>query len=345
MNILLSFRYASNPEKVDYQNANSKILFIRLNRIGDALVVTPLIHEIRHAVKSKIFLLADRKNYFVFENNKDIDKVITFEKGIRGIIAVLKFIKDNKINTVVDLHDDISTTVTFLIAFSKASNKFGLEKENKKIYTKTVPKLNPINYHVVDRILELCKLFTNNGKKEDLNIRYSVQKSAEVNVSKFIQNNELDGNFLVGVNISAGSSARFWGIDNYKKLFSLLSTFKLKYVLLTAPEDIKLAEKIAEEKINIYFSKNYNEYAAMISRLNLLFTPDTAAVHLASAFKVPVFGIYVKYKTNDMIWSPYRSKFDCIITEEPNLENVTFNEVRSKFEPFLRNILLEYDKK
>ena len=341
LNILLSFRYSSKPEEVDYQNANSKILFIRLNRIGDALVVTPLIHEIRQTVKSKIFLLADRKNNFVFENNKDVDQVIIFEKGIRGIITVLKFIKDNKINTVVDLHDDVSTTVTFLIAFSKASNKFGLEKENKKIYTKTVPKLNPKNYHVVERILEICKLFSNNCKKEDVNIQYSVQESSEVDVAKFLQNNKLNGAALVGVNISAGSNARFWGVENYHKLFAFLSTFDLKCVLLTAPDDIELAGQISEGKIKVYFSKNYNEYAAMISRLNLLFTPDTAAVHLASAFKVPVFGIYVKYNTNDMIWSPYRSKFDCIITEAPNLGNVTFDEVKTKFEPFLRDILLE----
>ncbi|MHB9011735.1 MAG: glycosyltransferase family 9 protein, partial [Ignavibacteriaceae bacterium] len=194
---------------------------------------------------------------------------------------------------------------------------------------------------VVERILEICKLFSNNCKKEDVNIQYSVQESSEVDAAKFLQNNKLNGAALVGVNISAGSNARFWGVENYHKLFAFLSTFDLKCVLLTAPSDIELAGQISEGKIKVYFSKNYNEYAAMISRLNLLFTPDTAAVHLASAFKVPVFGIYVKYNTNDMIWSPYRSKFDCIITEAPNLGNVTFDEVKTKFEPFLRDILLE----
>lgn len=344
LNVLLLFRHSSRPGQDDYQNPNSKILFIRLNRIGDALVATPLIHEIRKGVKSKLFLLADKKNHFAFENNNDIDKVIVFEKGLKGIFKVLRFIKDNDINTVVDLHDDVSTTVTFLIAFSNASNKFGLEKANKKIYTKTVPRLNSENNHVIVRLLELCRLFNIQYDKDSVNIRYLVQLDSEQHVANFLNNNKMTNSLLLGINISAGSKARFWGVSNYKRLLAFLSSFNVNYLILAAPEDLELAKEISEDSTRIYSSNNYNEYAAMISRLNLLFTPDTAAVHLASAFRIPVFGIYVKYNTKDMLWTPYRSKFDYVVTEESNLNNVSFESVIERFEPFLRNILLENDK-
>ncbi len=81
----------------------------------------------------------------------------------------------------------------------------------------------------------------------------------------------------------------------------------------------------------------------MISQLNLLLTPDTMAVHLASAFEIPVFGIYVHYNTDELIWSPYKSDFDCVVTKEPNLKNVTFEEVNKKFNPFLEKQISKYN--
>jgi ADP-heptose:LPS heptosyltransferase len=86
-------------------------------------------------------------------------------------------------------------------------------------------------------------------------------------------------------------------------------------------------------------SPDFDEFCAAISKLDFLFTPDTSAVHIASAFNIPVFGLYVKYNTNDMIWSPYKSKFECIITTEPNLNTVSFEDTIAKFKPFFESVL------
>ena len=96
---------------------------------------------------------------------------------------------------------------------------------------------------------------------------------------------------------------------------------------------------IVDEK-NIYpLSKDFSDIAAAILELNMLFAPDTSVIHIASIKKIPVFGVYVKYNTRDMIWSPYNTKFDCVITEEPTLKNVTLEEVKKKFIPFLEQTL------
>jgi len=341
INILLSFRFEAKPNKGNYLSEDSKILFIRLNRIGDALVITPLLHEIRKAVKGKIFLLVDRKNYFVFDNNNDVDQIIIFEKGIKGIFNVLRLIKENKIETVVDLHDDVSTTVTFLLAFAKSSNKLGLDKENRKVYTSTIPRMDPQRFHIIERMMSIGKFFQLSYSKDDLNIKYKPGLESEKNVQCFLEENNLQGKFLAGINISAGSDARFWGIENYKKLLTFFSGLDMNVLLITSPRDLERAKEISNNKINIYYSDSFDEFAAAISKLDFLFTPDTAAVHLASAFRVPVFGLYVKYKTNDMIWSPYCSKFEYVITEEQTLKNIKFEEVKNKLDPFIKSILLQ----
>ena len=73
----------------------SKILFIRLNRIGDALVTTPLLSEIKRQIGCKIFVLASSSNYFIFENPKLADEIVVYRKKANGIFSLIKMI--NKI--------------------------------------------------------------------------------------------------------------------------------------------------------------------------------------------------------------------------------------------------------
>jgi ADP-heptose:LPS heptosyltransferase len=147
---------------------------------------------------------------------------------------------------------------------------------------------------------------------------------------------------LIGINISAGSKARFWGIENYRRLIKFLSGYNVNILVLSSPRDANDAVEIAAENYVNFFSTDFGEFAAIISRLNFLFTPDTAVVHLASAFEIPMFGIYVKYNTTDMIWSPYKMKYESIITTNYNLEEITIEQVIGKLKPYLENILHEH---
>ncbi len=337
LNILLFFNSPRKNYDIIGDKDFSKILFIRLNRIGDALVVTPLLHEIKKNLNSKIYILADKNNFMAFGNNTDVDKLLIFNKGIKGFLDVLKFIKRENIQTVVDLHVDISTTVSFLIAFCKTKNKFGLEKGNKNIYTKTIENLDSSKYHIVDRILEISKLFNIEIDKNNINIHYTFADSSIKKVHEYINEKFPAKKALIGINISAGSTARFWGIENFKKIINYFIQYDANLILVCSPQDINLCREICNDKYYYFSSKNYDEFAAIISVLDFLFTPDTAAVHLASAFEIPVFGVYVKYNTNDMIWSPYKSKFDCVVTTEPNLRNLTFETVENKLKSFIEN--------
>ncbi|MCX6149051.1 MAG: glycosyltransferase family 9 protein [Ignavibacteriales bacterium] len=339
LRVLLLFKTRNKKDSYSF-NSNSKILFIRLNRIGDALVVTPLLKVVKDHLKCKIYLLADNKNHFVFTNNPSIDKVIIFEKGLQGFLETIRMIKAEQFDAIVDLHDDVSTTVSFLLAFSSCKNIFGLQKENEAVYTKTTDRLEPTKTHIIDRTLELTKLFNINYNRANVNVHYFPKAESQGKVKNILKRKGLTNKFLVGINISAGSDARFWGVERFQNLIKFLSGYDLHYVILSTTRDIKLALKILNEKQKNLYTPSFDGFAAMISELDLLFTPDTSAIHIASAFSVPVFGLYVNYKTDDMIWSPYKSDFDCNITTQPTLAKVEYDEVIKKFQPFLEKHLI-----
>lgn len=342
-NILLKILLLLNPsnKKIEETSFDSKsrLLFIRLNRIGDALVTTPLLSYLKEKLKCRIDILADKKNYLVFDKAEFIDNVYIFPKGLKGFSYFRNLSKQNRYDAVIDLHDDISATVSFLIASSPTRYKFGFAKGNEKIYNKTVVRPDSTSVHIVDRILTLTKLFDLEFPEEKLNINYKLLPESLRYIDKFLANNFLTPKFLLGINISAGSDARFWGVESYKKLISELKKYDINIIIISAEKDYKYAEEINQNNIPIFCEKNFNKFAAIVSKLNFLITPDTAVIHLASAYNIPVFGIYVKYNTTDMIWSPYNSPFEYIETIEPNLDNVSFESVRKKLIPFLLNYL------
>lgn len=342
-NLLLKILMFFNPIKkqtpLPHFTNNSNLLFIRLNRIGDALVTTPLFDEIKNQIGCKIFILADRKNHFVFRNNPAIDEVIVFEKGLKGLFSVNRIIKENNIKAVIDLHDDVSTTVSFLIALSNVKYKFGLRKSNSNIYSHVVDRLDSTKNHVIDRNLNLASLFGIKIDKKKVSVKfYPTEKEEKIAITQLTILNP-NNKFLVGINISAGSFARFWGIENYIKLYSSLSIFDVKVIIFCSENELLFAKKITDKK-NIYpVTKDFGIFASAIMKLNFLITPDTSVVHIASIKKIPTFGLYVKYNTKDMIWSPYNTDFEAVVTEEPTLKNISFEEVKTKLIPFLENHL------
>ncbi|MBK7867028.1 MAG: hypothetical protein IPJ75_08595 [Ignavibacteriales bacterium] len=105
-----------------------KVLCIRLNRIGDALVVTPFLHQLKLTTGCEITILADRHNHFVFRNNPDITNVIIYEKGTEGIGKLLKKINQMGYKAVFDLHDDVSVTVSYILKKLKVEYVAGLKE-------------------------------------------------------------------------------------------------------------------------------------------------------------------------------------------------------------------------
>ncbi len=340
--LLIAGRKKETPVNLSSQ---SKVLIIRLNRIGDALVATPFVKKIKIAQNPQIDILAGRKNHFIFKNNPNIAEIIVLQRGIAGLFKTLRILNKKKYNVVIDLHDDISTTVSFLLMFSNAPMKLGLNKGNSELYTKTAIRPDPQKVHVVDRLLNIYSIIGNdqNVGLAGLNIEYFVSGEKADNARKYLSSLFDREKMLVGINITAGSEARYWGTEKFKRLADHISEiYDVNILILSAPDYAEQARTIAGDKHSFYFSEDFEQFCAVVSRLDFLFTPDTFIVHIASAFRIPLFGIYVKYNTTDIIWYPYKSDYDCIVTEEPTLDNLACEVVIDKFDNFFGNYIDEY---
>jgi ADP-heptose:LPS heptosyltransferase len=217
--------------------------------------------------------------------------------------------------------------------------KFGLKKSNQTLYTHVVEKADPRKYHVIERILNLSTLFNLQIDSKAISVKYfptEAENKIAVDQLKFMNP---ENRFLIGINISAGSNARFWGVDNFNNLILILKKYNARIIVLCSEKDLHFANQIVTEPDLYPVTNSFGIFASAILNLDFLITPDTSIVHIASIKKIPVFGLYVKYKTDDVIWNPYNTDFEFVETEEPTLKNISLNQVQRKLIPFLEKHL------
>jgi len=322
----------NNCTKPDF-SLQRNILVIRLNNIGDALVTTPFLEQLNKNLNYKIDVLCHSRNSLVFINNKSIKELFILKKGIYNFVKCLFKLRKKIYYCIVDTHNDVSATVNLFLLFLKSKYRFGFNKSENNLYTKVIERPDASKTHIIEQILTLLILFGIQPDKNTAKVIYEFSEDSNVYINKFLTEHFPERKFLIGVNLFAGSMARYWGTEKFLRLMNFLKKYQVN-TLLIAPEILPF--KIDELENNFQLIKlNYVRLAALMSKLNLLITPDTSVVHLASAYKVPVFGLYVHFNTDEMLWKPYNTEFECAITKKATLDSIQYEEVESKLKPML----------
>ena len=324
------------PNTIDFNS--SKILFIRQDRIGDVLISTPIFATIKsHYPTTIVDVLLSKNNHFVLRNDPLIHRRWIYQKRIGKVISLLKSIRKEHYDFAVDMIDNPSVTSTILCLLSGAKWNVGIAKDNNYVYDIRVPMLSRRETHIVDRIAQLLVPFHIDPQTENLSLRYFTSTESEDFAESFLFANPLCKRPLVGINISAGGEARFWGIDNYRNLISFLIKKhpELCPLLLYQPSDKEKATKIVEGIKDVVLSpltKTFDQFAAIVKGLSFLISPDTSAIHLASAFGIPSVVLYVQSNKGLRIWEPYNVECEVIVTDIDNISTIPLLNVEEAFE-------------
>ena len=333
LNSFVTLKSAPKTEGIPEIEVSDTAVFFRLHKIGDALVSTPTIRAFKEKYGCRIVVVAEKRNWFVFKNHPDVDEVICYKKGIKGMLNVIEEVNALRPKVLINLHDRPTTTGSIIMGMIKAKYKLSIhDNRNDRLFTHTAPFLDPYKNHVVERIgavLRPLKIYPDNT----WNVVFEPSPEAINKAKSFIAQYQSTDHKVMGVNISAGSVARYWGSDNYKSLLDFLSAKKIPYILICSPDDYDLAKQIVAEN-KIACSNSFEEFAAIAQNITLLFTPDTSIVHLASAKSIPVFGLYVRESKGVKNWYPYRSKYDWEIASR-FITEISFEDIKEKLSNFI----------
>jgi len=324
------------PSDVDFNKC--KVLFLRQDLIGDALISTPVFDVLKRTYPGiTLDVLMSPKNHFVLQNDSSVRKRWIYAKSPVQLWKLRKNVRSEKYDFVVDLLDNPSTTSTLWCLNAGARWRVGLAKENDFCYDCAAPLLEKADHHVVERTANVMTCFNIDPSKADLQIRYFVSAESSQFAEQFWQSARLEKETVVGVNISAGDVVRSWWRENCREFLKEVAHHRpdWKILLMFKPEDREKAKSLAEKVHQVLLppaTPTFDHLAALVKRLTFLVTPDTSIVQLASAFSIPSVVLHLKISAlHGHLWEPFRSDAENLVASADNVDMIPWQQVYAAF--------------
>lgn len=341
LNFLLNKR---KKEAIDTKKLN-KILLIRNSKIGDAICCIPLLRELnKNFPKTQIDIYAGHDNYFIFEKLSYCDKIfIKYRKrhSYKTLwqVILMKFRRYDLIIEAVPMKFGTELAVWFMKAkWIFALGKFIDDQKALKLSREDLSFYDALVCHNEDtHTVEFLSGFLPFLGIKDYSVKmeFPYDKERHSYAKNFLsQFDKKKG--LIALNVDASKKRITLYKDDIVYLSKLLGDYFI--VILSLPsrqEEIKkiiLEEKLSNCTVS-YKTQTIFDAAELVRSCDMLISPDTSFIHIASAINLPVIGFY--YKENICSWGA-RSDFayTLVLDEEQEKRNSTLDEVSSIVDSF-----------
>ena len=296
-----------------------KILIMRLSSIGDILLSTPFIRQVRIAFpKSQIDFVIKNEYYSLIQFNPHLDKIYRYDKatGIQGLENLSRNLSEQKYDLVFDLHNNFRTR--YILAKIKTKKVFRIKKDKIKRALLVYVKLNMYKTitTIPQRYLAVGKQA---GIKDDDNgMEIFWRDSVELEVNSILQRNHTPEKFIV---IAAGAAhyTKRWPTDKYMKLIEkLLAYSNARIVLMGNDKEKKILSNlvISPRIINLAGQLSLLQAAAILGKAQVVVSNDSGLMHMATAVNTPVVAIFGS-TVKELGFFPYKGL--SVVHEEQNL--------------------------
>jgi ADP-heptose:LPS heptosyltransferase len=293
-----------------------KILLVQLGKIGDAVLMTPLIREIALNIPdAEIHVIVSSKAAPVYKDNPNIKKLLIYKKNPVSLFLIFIYLFINKYEWLIDPKDHYSKESAFIAKICKAEKSIGYNLPDKINFMFLVnsEKQNQ-KLHAVERNL-LCLKYLGIDKKAGLLPQLFPDSTIQKEIQKTFL---LHKNKNVLINISSGNSSRNWQIEHFIKVSEYCISKKFSVFITFKPADKKYAKIIGSyvSCVNIFNSPTICYIIALMPFMHLVITPDTSIVHIASAFNIPQVALFPDIEWNYYKFRPLSSKHAVIMPQK-----------------------------
>lgn len=338
-----------NKAKVTFSPAQvNSILVLRYDRIGDMVVTTPLFRALKKGFPgAELSVLASQTNAAVIKNNPNIDQIYVLPKSIASRLTLLMKLRRKRFSLLIDLehnliwHQIIHTRLIrpTWVATSFKCDRYGVDAHSLTLYDvmASVKPDNPM-VEIYLGISEALGLPRVEGDE-----RYQLVLSREnLEYAESYFNSE---NFFVGFNFFGSKKGWEISAEDFYKLCSEVFAIRptLKVLVFATQETLpRIKEVVAEATFSfirvVTPTSDVMDAAAIISKLNLLITPDTSFTHIACAFDIPLVNINPKGDEVFQNWKPIlpSGRVKVIFSkEEKSLKGYSYSELSDAVESYL----------
>lgn len=290
-----------------------KVLIIQTAFIGDAILATALVEQIKYLKPDFIIDILVRKgNESLLQNNPNLNKVWIWEKDknkLKNLFNLILAIRKSKFDYVLNLHRFVSSG--FITTFSGAHQKRGFTKNPMSIFfDKKIEHQIGNGKHEVERNFQLIADW---GKAEVSRPKLfpsetDFEKVKSLKEEKYV--------------VMAPASVWFTKALPIEKWVELCKTISAQNViyLLGARNDFQLCEKIKNALPDLNIQNlcgklNLLQSAALMKDAEMNYVNDSAPLHLCSSMNAPVKAIFCS-TVPDFGFGPLSQKSEIIQIKE-----------------------------
>lgn len=279
----------------------SRILVIQLAGLGDMVMATPAIENLRQLYpQAKICLLTNSRSADIVRGSPYIDEIFVLG-GFSNIFAIIKKLRSYHFDMVINLYRLYSfkgVLKMFLLFWAIGGRCWvGRDTDGRGFfYHLKVPERLSDKKHEVEYKLDIIR--TLGGEIKDINLRVEYDKDDKDYVNTTLNREGITENdILVAINCSTFKPSHNWMIESYTKLADyIVERLKVKVAFLGVGKERKLFVEIknlmSQEPLDFVGAFNTRQLAAFLGRCRLLISPDSGPVHVASALKVPMVVLF-----------------------------------------------------
>ena len=277
--------------------AMNRILVVQSGFLGDVVLSTPVMSELRARYpEAHIAGLTTPLAEPLLRHHPALNEVLVFDKrgvhsGIGGLWQMAGELRRAKFDAVFSLHKSYRTAVLLWLAGIK--ERFGFAEASAAfLYTKTATRSE--YKHEVIRNLALLKNI--DLDPETITQRMRVEFSAQERERAGELLERVSEGSLVGLAPGSVWATKRWTPEGFSELADRLSSAGYSVVLIGGPNDAEVGRQIElktqSSVLNLIGKCSLIESAAVIDRLELLVTNDSAPLHLASARGTPIVAVF-----------------------------------------------------
>lgn len=312
-----------------------RFLIVQVGKIGDMILTTPLFSELKKLFPdSEIYVLTSLKNNEIALRDKNVSGTIVYKKKFFSILKLISILRKIEFDYWIDTKDEYSSTSKTLLKFGKFNKSIGFNTKEKLF---NIPLEDYVKgEHTVEINLSPLHYFKNDYKTKTLSPYINIPSEISDKFNDFFKK---ISNKKILINISAGAENRYWKEEKWLELLKNIDK-SYKLILISDKRDRKLADKIISDfkgdNLTYLIAKNIFEVAEIVKNSDIVITPDTSVVHIASCFNIPIVAMFHNVEWVLKRYTPLSDKYKIITSLEKNsIEDIRVDNVIEKLNELL----------
>ena len=314
----------ANPEDMQKENITRILLVRQDSRLGNLLLMTPLIDSLHHAFPNAgIDLLISEGFEDVLERHAGIDQIIVFEKQKARMkpwsyIGLVKKLRESRYDCAVDVYDGrhFSLNNVLLTGFCGARYTIGYDRKDARSFFNMLVPVPPEDTHMADSLLGLGQFMS--SELQDYTMHYDVQEKDREFANNWLDDKgitELESFFVIH---PGGKGKKRWSANNFAELIDILSgELGVRIVVIGGSSEkntLKTIRECSQSGFDILENVTVGQMAAVIERCDLFISGDTGPMHLSVSLGRPTVAIFI---TSDFrIYGPRGPKNRIVLNQQ-----------------------------